>query len=213
MNRDIDPESGRIIANLDDYKAIYELISDLLNDLVMATVSKTTRETVEAVKMLTEKNNGKPVNITRVGKELRIDRSAASRRVVVALADEYLNNLEEREGRPARLVLGDPLSEEETILPTPEKLKEKLSSYYPSITRARAHAFTDEDIHANIARADQLAMQARLLSEHGDEIGAARLRNEFDELYAELYIEKRKDAEMDIETVEDSLQVINDEES
>jgi hypothetical protein len=184
MDRDIDPESGRIFANLNDYKAVYELISDLLNDLVMATVSKTTRETVEAVKKLTEKNNGKPVNISRVGKELRIDRSAASRRVAVALADEYLNNLEEREGRPARLVLGDPLPEEETILPTPEKLKEKLSSYYPSITRARVHALTEEDLAAITTKADQLARQARLLDEEGDEAGAARLRDEHDELFA-----------------------------
>jgi CTP-dependent riboflavin kinase len=65
----------------------------------MATVSKTTRETVEAVKKLTEKSN-QAVNITKVAKALGIDRSAVSRRVVVAVADESLNNLEERDGSP-----------------------------------------------------------------------------------------------------------------
>jgi len=198
LSRDVDPESGRIVASLDDYQAVYELISDLLNDLVMATVSKTTRETVEAVKKLTEKNN-LAVNITKVAKALGIDRSAASRRVAVAVADEYLNNLEEREGRPARLVLGDALPEDETILPTPEKLKEKLSSSYPSFTRARAHALTDEEIETISKKADQLAWQARLLDEQGDETGAARLRNEFDEIYAELRIETGEEQEIDTE--------------
>jgi hypothetical protein len=202
FSREVDPDTGRIVATLDDYQAVYELISDLLNDLVMATVSKTTRETVEAVKKLTEKNN-QAVNITKVAKALGIDRSAASRRVALAVADEYLNNLEEREGRPARLVVGDPLPEDETILPTPEKLKEKILSSYPSITRARAHAFTDEDIEAMTIRADQLARQARLLDEQGDEDGAARLRNEFDELYAELYIDMSADEELDTEVVEE----------
>jgi hypothetical protein len=202
LSREVDPDSGRIVANLDDYQAVYELISDLLNDLVMATVSKTTRETVEAVKKLTEKNN-QAVNITKVAKALGIDRSAASRRVAVAVADEYLNNLEEREGRPARLVIGDPLPEDETILPTPEKLKEKISSSYPSFTRARAHAFTEEDIEAMTIRADQLARQARLLDEQGDDDGASRLRNEFDELYAELYIDTTTDEELDTKTVEE----------
>jgi|WetSurSiteA1Bulk_404760.scaffolds.fasta_scaffold11278_2 hypothetical protein len=202
LNRDVDPDSGRIVATLDDYQAVYELISDLLNDLVMATVSKTTRETVEAVKKLTEKNN-QAVNITKVAKALGIDRSAVSRRVAVAVADEYLNNLEERGGRPARLVLGDPLPEDETILPTPEKLKEKISSSYPSVTRARAHALTDEDVRAITARADQLARQARLLDEHGDEDGAAKLRNEFDELYTELYTDRDGDEELDTETIEE----------
>ncbi len=99
-------------------------------------------------------------------------------------------------------MLGDPLPEEESILPTPEKLMEKMSQSYPSITRARVHALTDEDIEAMTKRADQLARQARLLDEHGNEAGAEKLRNEFDELYAELYI-KLKDDEINSTTVQE----------
>lgn len=40
----------------------------------------------------------------------------------MALEGGYLKNLEERERRPAKLVLGDPLPEDREILPTPEAL-------------------------------------------------------------------------------------------
>ena len=40
---------------------------------------------------------------------LKLDKSAISRRVAAALDGGFLKNLEDRKGRPARLVLGDPL--------------------------------------------------------------------------------------------------------
>jgi hypothetical protein len=40
---------------------------------------------------------------------LNLDKSAISRRVAGALAGGFLENLEDRKGKPARLVLGDPL--------------------------------------------------------------------------------------------------------
>ena len=51
-----------------------------------------------------------------------IPMSAASRRVRMALERGYLKNLEEKRGRPLRLVLSEPLPEEQTILPEPERL-------------------------------------------------------------------------------------------
>jgi hypothetical protein len=43
--------------------------------------------------------------------------------VRAALEHGYLKNLEDRRGRPSRLVLGDPLPAEVTILPTVEDLE------------------------------------------------------------------------------------------
>jgi hypothetical protein len=45
-----------------------------------------------------------------------------SRRVTVAVDAGVLRNLEDRKGRPARLVLGDPLPDEIELLPKPERL-------------------------------------------------------------------------------------------
>jgi hypothetical protein len=53
---------------------------------------------------------------------LGIDRSSVSRRVRVAIEQGYLRNLEDREGKPAKLVLGDPLPDDLEILPLPEAL-------------------------------------------------------------------------------------------
>jgi hypothetical protein len=42
--------------------------------------------------------------------------------VQLAIEGGYLKNREEREGRPYRLVLGDPMPEDREILPKPEEL-------------------------------------------------------------------------------------------
>jgi hypothetical protein len=45
----------------------------------------------------------------------------------MALEGGYLRNLEDRKGRPARLVIGDDLPEDMEILPTVEALREEVS--------------------------------------------------------------------------------------
>ncbi len=47
--------------------------------------------------------------ITEIAKKLELDRSSAWRRVRSAIERGYAKNLEDRKGRPARLVPGDPL--------------------------------------------------------------------------------------------------------
>jgi hypothetical protein len=53
---------------------------------------------------------------------LQLDKSAISRRVADALDAGFLKNLEDRKGRPARLVIGDALPDNCEVLPTPEQL-------------------------------------------------------------------------------------------
>jgi hypothetical protein len=50
------------------------------------------------------------------------NKSALSRRVAGALDGGYLKNQEERKGRPARRVLGDPLPANRDVLPRPDRL-------------------------------------------------------------------------------------------
>jgi hypothetical protein len=114
-------DSGRIIATLDDYAAVYDLVIDIIAQSVQATVSATIRETVAAVKEL-DKPNDPGIKLTALARALGIDKSAALRRVRVAIEDGYLTNLEDRKGRPARITLGDPLPEDRTVLPHPVTL-------------------------------------------------------------------------------------------
>jgi hypothetical protein len=116
-------QRGRIVADLEDYAVVRELVADLISEGVEASVPVVVRETVVVVDRLNEDADG-PVTGAQVGRELKLDKSATDRRLKMAEDAGYIKNLEEHKGRPARWVLGDPMPEDEEILPTPEKLAE-----------------------------------------------------------------------------------------
>jgi len=119
---------GRIVATLDDYAAVRELVSDLVSEGVEATVPPVVRETVEAVERLVEDSES-GVTIRSVSEELELDYAPTHRRVKMAEEAGYLRNLEDRKGKAARLVTGDPLPEDHQILPEAEKLSDNESNY------------------------------------------------------------------------------------
>lgn len=110
-------ERGRIIATVEDYAIVRELVHQQMSEGVEATVPATVRETVEAVARLTDENG---VALTALAKALDIDKSAASRRWQRARARGYLRNLESGKGKPARIVAADPLPDDVEVLPPPE---------------------------------------------------------------------------------------------
>jgi hypothetical protein len=114
---------GRIVATLKDYAAVRELIADLISEGIEATVPKTVRETVGAVERLLEDSEEDAIPTVAVARELELDKSAALRRVRNAIDRGHLKNLEDRRGRPARIVLDEPLPEDLEILPTVERLR------------------------------------------------------------------------------------------
>jgi hypothetical protein len=120
---------GRIVADLDDYRHVYDLVVDVVAAGVEATVPQTVRETVETVAQLAEKAPPyeEGVSSAQIAAALGLDKSAAWRRVRVAMQKGYLENLEGRKGKRAQLVLGDPLPEERTILPSPDELTARRS--------------------------------------------------------------------------------------
>jgi len=112
---------GCIIATLDDYTVVRELVNGTLGDGLGSIVKLETREVIAAVKTLTD--SGKPhVAVIEIATHLSIHKSSALRRVRVALERGYLVNNELHEGRRAQLVLGDPLPEDKDVLPEPSKL-------------------------------------------------------------------------------------------
>jgi hypothetical protein len=113
--------TGRIIAEIRDYAAIRGLVVDLVSEGAEVTIKPEVRETVLAVQKLMNEG-GQEVQQSVLAKELKVDKSAASRRVGAALQAGVLRNLEDRKGRPSRLVVGDPLPEEIELLPRPERL-------------------------------------------------------------------------------------------
>jgi len=145
-------ENGAIVATLEDYARVRELVHDLFAEGVEAGVPPTIRETVEAVARLTP-NAAEGVSISRLAGELALDKASVSRRVAGARKRGYLKNLEERRGRPARLVVDQPLPEELELLPSREALEQALHGCSvasdqggtPATSRSADGASTDEE--------------------------------------------------------------------
>jgi biotin operon repressor len=114
---------GRIVATIEDYAAVWELVADLVSEGIEVTVPKTVRETVEAVKILREQSKGEPVTVAELARKLKLDRSAVSRRARNAKDRGYLRDLEDNPRKPSRLVLGDDLPDDVQMLPKPEDVR------------------------------------------------------------------------------------------
>lgn len=133
---------GRIIASEADYAAVRELVLPAVSEGVRATVPATVRETVAAVEALAaEYREGVPASA--VARLLRLDKSAARRRLLAACDEGYLVNQEERRGRPGRYVLGEELPEEHEILPPLEG-----GWWHGGNAAAEALATTDQRVSA-----------------------------------------------------------------
>jgi hypothetical protein len=113
VTRETDAD-GRIVAHVDDYYAVRELVADLVSAGVGATVPETVRETVQAVQALAREDGA---TVREIAIKLALDRSATQRRCQAARERGYLLNLEEKRGRPARYASGDPLPEQLDLLP------------------------------------------------------------------------------------------------
>jgi hypothetical protein len=120
--REVDA-AGRVIATMEDYAVVRQLVSDLVAEGVGSTVPQTLRETVEAVSKLTDGSRDRPTTNVAVARELGLDKSTALRRVRVAIDRGYVENLEDRRGREAKLVCAAPLPEDMPVLPPTETLQ------------------------------------------------------------------------------------------
>lgn len=107
---------NRIVATVDDYSAVRELIEELLAEGVHASVPDTVRETVEAVRKLSRKDLQELTEL-EIANELQLDKSTASRRIRDAIARGFLENLQDRKGRPARIVLTDQVLPDKSMYP------------------------------------------------------------------------------------------------
>jgi hypothetical protein len=115
--RQKDPQR-RVIANLVDYEAVRTLVDDLIADGVEATGRPRLRETVQVVAGIAPGE----VTINEIARQLKLDKSSASRRVGECISRGYLQNRETRPGQPARVMIGDPMPEKGSVLPAVEEL-------------------------------------------------------------------------------------------
>ena len=128
---------GRVIASLEDYAAVYDLVADLVSYGTGQKVPEKMRETIEPVRHL-EAGNSDGVSYTAIGKQLGIDESAARRRVRTAILKGFLENRETKPRCAAKIVTSEPLPDAKEVLPHPKSL----SNIHPETT---ADMPTDDD--------------------------------------------------------------------
>jgi hypothetical protein len=146
-------EEGRIVASFEDYAVVRDLVADVISEGVESTVPVTVRELVRVVA-----DADGPVTIARLAELLKLDKSATSRRWQNARNRGYLKNEETTKGKPARIVLGEPLPEDIKILPSPERLAECCSDpgYRMQCTRAFADGHLTEQELQELQALDRL---------------------------------------------------------
>jgi len=115
-------KSGKVVAKIRDYRAVWKLVKDVIAVGVEASVAPETRETVNAVSKLKAAGN-QTVTLADLSEELGLHKTTAWRRVMVAIDRGYLHNLGETRGRKSfRIVTGEPLPKDIKILPTPNEV-------------------------------------------------------------------------------------------
>ncbi len=116
---------GRIIATLEDYRAVRDIVAPTMSQALQMTASDTMRQTVEAVREVNKRpsRGGNGASVKQVAEILKLDVSSTSRRVDACVERRYLRNLETKRGSAFRLVVGDPLPGEVEVLPDPESLE------------------------------------------------------------------------------------------
>jgi len=143
QQRNVD-EQNRIIASLEDYRIVFDLIADLINEGAESSIKPKIRQTVAAVstlllseeldcpKSISSLDNQKSVYIAALARELGLDSSVISRRVKEAIKEGFLENLETRSGFRARLILGRKIPDDSSVLPSPEELENNWSDLLES---------------------------------------------------------------------------------
>jgi hypothetical protein len=128
VSRQID-EEGRILATCEDYRVVRDLLYDVVAEGLEASVPETVRETVRVVEDLIDElgledgDDEEGVTLNRIRERLRLDRSAAHRRVQTALKRGFVKNLEDKRGRPGKYALADPLPDDVVVLPEVAELQ------------------------------------------------------------------------------------------
>jgi hypothetical protein len=119
-------ETGRVIATLQDFAAVYALVAESIADGVQASVPDSVGETVKLVGRIAAQAGSATVLV--VAQAHGLDKSAASRRCQTAQRRGYIRNEETSKGKPARYVLAEPLAAEHPVLPHPDVLARALSN-------------------------------------------------------------------------------------
>ena len=124
-------QQGRLVATVDDYRTVYELVADIYSASVTG-LSEGVTNLVTKVEELRKENGDQRITYAVLERELGVDRSLIRRRVNAAVRNGWLINQETRKGYQADLIPG-------------ELMPEKSGLSHPDTVCDLVTPFTDED--------------------------------------------------------------------
>jgi hypothetical protein len=112
-------EDGCVVASLDDYEVVHELVDELLGASAGTNTPAWATETWDAIPSSSEQG----ISYAALGRVLGIGTDAARDRALKLTDLGHITNLETRSRVAARLVRADPLPEEDRFLPTSQTIR------------------------------------------------------------------------------------------
>lgn len=127
--REVDAQ-GRVVATLEDYEFVRELLDDTISQGLESSVPDGVRRVVEAVQALTnaETSDNDPfvqntsVTQHQVAEYMRVNRSTVSRHVYYAINAGFLEDWNHGQGRSSQLRLGQRALPSGSVLPSSESV-------------------------------------------------------------------------------------------
>jgi hypothetical protein len=119
-------DAGQIVADIDhDYETVRQLMNAIIAEGSGVAVSPATTETIDAIgKATIGVAEGEGANAKDIAKLLKLDRTAAWRRLSAACHDGYAVNLEQRRGMPGKYRTTAQKPEPVPVLPAAPELAE-----------------------------------------------------------------------------------------
>ncbi|MQF48628.1 hypothetical protein FIM08_01810 [SAR202 cluster bacterium AC-647-N09_OGT_505m] len=112
---------GRLVASIDDYTTVYELVNSMYIDTVSGVTPSVTR-IVDTVAELKKVDPEGKIGYSTLERELGIHRQQITRDVRKAVSRGWLIDHETKDRSPRNLVLGEPIPSDQG-LPTPESVR------------------------------------------------------------------------------------------
>lgn len=162
---------GRIVATLDDYAAIRELVNHIVSEGIGATVPDDVRATVSAVEAVIAGKGEPEATATRaeVQAELVLDERATRRRLAQAVDGGWLVNRNPGRGKTAMYAAGDPIPDDVDVLPAVDVLRQAILNQDNPDSPATDRGVLDPPLSSI---EDELELE-RLERKHADMLGGA----------------------------------------
>jgi len=149
-------DAGQIVADIEhDYATACELLNSILAEGSGVAVNKAMAATIDAVTKATDGMSGaEGASAQDIARALKLDKSAAWRRLSAARQEGFVVNLEQRKGMPGKYRATPQRVEPVVILPDAATLSERFRKTHPADTPLKSTQPCNREEKADVIQVD-----------------------------------------------------------